>query len=596
MDSISNLGPHEKGVSYTQFSQVMHARRGFFLRLVAISLSALLAAGVCSGQSENVPVFHPVYVFLKRMEVRGFIERYHDAILPLSRKEVAGFLEQVTTRREELTTAERGYLDDFLSEFQFDISGSLQGFHTLVNSEEPAFGEALAQTLSNKEKYLYAYSDTNLSFFVNGLLTGDVRRISGDALGSDHSEFIQFGGRIRGTIYNKIGYYLQGTNAQFWGSRELLERDRFISQIHNIVVTDAKNFDMSEGYLRYDGGVISAQVGTERLLWGTGYDQQMVISDNIPPFPFIRMDAQYKSLKYTFIHGWLLGTTGQVVFSLPSDTSTLFVEPTNADKYIAAHRLEFSFPGLFDIGGQEMVIYSNRSVDLAYLTPLIVLESAQRARGERDNTLWAFDMQTHFMPGLELSGTLLMDDIHFSDFFKNKYYNKNAYQAGLYVTDPFLFSNLGLRIQWTRVQPYVFAHDRSRDDNYSTLGRILGPDIGPNADEWFVRAEYLPLRNLQASLSVTLERKGNNIVDSTGRLIKNVGGDFLQPHRPADPLEVTFLDGILVRTRKVDFITTYEIRNQIWLDVWYEHESIENTSSHSTVTDNTYGGRIRMEF
>lgn len=566
------------------------SRAFLFIIIAALTPSRGMA------QVENVPASHPVYVFLKRMEVRGLIKRYHDAIIPLSRKEVAGFLVDLKVRSQEMTSAEQGYLEDFLSEFQFDISESLQGFHSLIDSEEATFGDALAQTLSNHEKYLYMYADTNLSFFVNGLLTGDARRISGDALGNDHSEFVQIGGRIRGTIYNRLGYYLQGTNAQFWGSRELLERDKFISQTHTIRVGDARNFDMSEGYMRYDAGIISAEVGTERLLWGTGYDQQMVISDNVRPFPFIRMDAQYKSLKYTFVHGWLLGTTGQITFSLPSDTSTHFVEPTNADKYIAAHRLEFSFPGLFDIGGQEMVIYSNRSVDLSYLTPIIVLESAQRARGERDNTLWAFDIQTHFLRGVELTGSLLMDDIHFAEFFKNKWYNRYAYQFGFMLTDPLSLPNLDLAVQWTRVEPYVFAHDRSRDDSYSSLGQILGPEIGPNADAWFLRTMYLPLRNLQLSMSVTLIRKGENIVDSTGHLVRNVGGDFLQPHRPIDPTERMFLDGILFKTRKIDFLATYEIRNQIWLDMWYEYESILNTVSNSGNTNNTFGARIRTEF
>jgi hypothetical protein len=556
----------------------------------------LVLPSLAFGQAENVAVGHPVYDFLKRMEVKGEIERYHDAVLPLSRKEIAEFLVHLKSRSPEFTNSERGYLEDFLSEFQFDIEGTMNGFHRLVESSEPSFGESVGQVFSDREKYLYAYADTNLSFFVNGILNGDVRRISGDALGKEHSEFFQFGGRIRGTIFGKLGYYLQGINAQFWGSRELLERDKFINQTTGIHTEDAKNFDMSEGYMRYDAEIVSAEVGTERLLWGTGHDQLMVVSDNVRPFPFIRMDAQYKSVKYTFIHGWLLGTTGQIVFSLPSDTSSYFVEPTNADKYIAAHRLEFSFPGLFDVGGQEMVIYSNRSVDLGYLTPLIVLESAQRARGERDNTLWAFDIQTHFLPGLELTGTLLMDDIHFGEFFENNYYNKNAYQLGLFLTSPLFIPNTDLRVQWTRVEPYTFGHDRSRDNSYSSLAMILGPDIGPNAEAWFIRTMVFPLRNLKVSLSVTLVRQGENIVDGSGQLIKNVGGDFLQPHRQVDPLERTFLDGILVKTQKVDFLATYEIRNQIWLDAWYQYESINSTSTDVSNINNTYGGRIRMEF
>jgi hypothetical protein len=497
---------------------------------------------------------------------------------------------------DRLTTAERGYLDDFLAEFQFDIKSSTEGFHRLIEAEEESLGDALGQIFSDREKYLYAYADSALSFFVNGLLSFDARRISGDALGKTHSEYVQFGGRIRGTVGRGLGYYLQGRNAQFWGSRDLLRRDKVVGQTHTIRDQSSQNFDVSEGYVRYDGGIFSAQVGTERILWGVGHDQRMVVSDNIRQFPFIRMDAGFKSLRYTFVHGWLLGRSGSVAFTLPADTSTTYVEPTIADKYIAAHRIEFSFPGLFDIGAQEVVIYSNRSVDLAYLTPLIVLESAQRARGERDNNLWSFDVQTHFLRGLELSGTLLMDDIHFAEFFSNKWYNRNAYQVGLALSDPLFLPNVDLAAQWTRVEPFVFAHDRSRDNNYSSLGRIIGPSIGPNAESWFFRAQAFPLRNLQVSVGVTLVREGENVFDTTGALIKNVGGDLLQPHRPKDPQERIFLDGILVKTRKIEISSIFEIRNQIWLEAWYEMESVNNTALAVTTTNHTYGTRLRLEF
>lgn len=559
-------------------------------------LVLIFGISVCAfGQAEEVPVYHPVYTFLKRMEVQGKIERFHDAILPLSRKDVGRFLLALKELEATLTDAERGFLEDYLFEFQFDITGSLSSFHTLIESEDSTFGNALANTFSNKEKYLYAFADSTLSFFVNGLVTLDARRITGDALAKEHSEYFQFGGRIRGTIYNKLGYYLQGTNAQFWGSRELLERDKFIGQTTTVYVGDARNFDMSEGFVRYDGGMISAGIGTERLLWGNGYAQKMIVSDLVRPFPFLRLDAEYKSLKYTFIHGWLLGTSGQLVFHLPSDTSAYYIEPTNADKYIAAHRIEFSFPGLFDIGGQEMVIYSNRSVDLAYLTPVIVLESAQRARGERDNTLWAFDIQTHFIAGLELSGTLLMDDIHFADFFKPRYFNKNAYQLGLCLTDPLFLPNATLKVQWTRVEPFTYGHDRSRDNTYSSLGALLGSDIGPNADNWYLSAGYYPLRNLSVEVNVTLVRHGENYRDSLGQLV-NVGGDFLQPHRSTDPLDREFMAGRVVKSSTVEVMATYEIRNQIWIDAWLTAERLRNTFFDTETSNNTVGARLRMEF
>jgi hypothetical protein len=560
-------------------------------------LVVLVGSGVMNAfsQAETVPATHPVYAFLKRMEVKNVIERYHDALLPLSRREVADFLIAVFKRENDLTTAERSILSQFLSEFQFDLRRTTEGFLSVVDSDEPTFGAALAQEFSHREKFLYVLADSNVTMFVNGLLTFDARRIGGDALGSTHTEFVQFGGRIRGTILGKLGYSLLGTNAQFWGSRQLLYRDPVISQYYTLGVTDAQNFDNSEGYARYDAGLVSVQFGKERILWGTGYDQRMIVSDNVRSFEFLRADVQYKALKYTFFHGSLLGRRRHVPFTLPSDTSVTYTEPVAADKYFAAHRLEFSFPRLFDVAFQEMAIYSNRSIDFAYLNPFIVLESAQRSREERDNVLWAFDMQTHFITGLELSGTIVFDDLHFPEFFKPRWYNRYAYQLGMMLTDPLFVPNMSVMVEYTRVKPYVYAHDRSRENTYTSLNSLLGPRIGPNADSWFVRLEYYPAWNWTMSARVFLVRHGRNVYDASGRLVRNVGGDVFQPHRPDDPLEAPFLDGILVRSRQIQLLATYEIVNQIWLEGWLQFDRDEDTSTGVRTSNTTGGLRLRAE-
>lgn len=547
------------------------------------------------AQAEDVPAYHPVYTFLKRMEVKGVIERYRDAILPLSRRQVGEFLQTVRTRSDKLTTAECGWLRDFLSEFKFDIEKSTEGFHSLFGSEQPTFTQALGQELTSREKYFYAYTDSGITFFFNGLLDLDVHTVSGTALGNTNSDYLQFGGRFRGTLFNHLGYYLQGTNAQFWGSRELLARDPQIGQSHGLYSLDAHNFDFSEGYVRFDAGMVSAQLGRERLLWGNGYDQKMVVSDNVRVFDFVRADFEYKALKYTFIHAWLLGTQGMVTFALPFDTTARFYEPVIADKYLAAHRLSLSFPSLFEIGFQEMYIYSNRSPDLGYLNPLVLLESLQRARGERDNGLWAFDIKTSFLTGLQLTATMLYDDIHIPYLFSHRWFDKYAYQVGMMYTDAFFIANTTLFVEYTHVEPYVFGHERSRDNQYSSLGVILGPRIGPNADSWFFRWDYLPARNLFLSARVTFERKGQNVYDSTGVLMQNVGGDFMIPHRLTDPDTKTFLAGTRLETSRIQLVATYEIINQMWLDGILEYERREDSAHPGRDENTTYVVRIRTE-
>ncbi len=554
----------------------------------------LLIPQTVLAQAETVPATHPVYVFLKRMDVKGLLERYRDAVLPLARREVGTHLFAIQ-KSDRLTDAERETVTDYLSEFQFEIGRSTDGFLSVVDSDESSFGDALEEEFSSREKFLYALHDSSVTMFVNGLLTLDLRRISGDALGSEHTEFIQFGGRIRGSIWEKLGYALQGTNAQFWGSRALLSRDPLISQSYILVATDIQNFDFSEGYLRYDGGIVSAQLGRERLLWGLGYDQKMIASENVRTFDFLRADFEYKSLKYSFVHGALLGRRKHLTFLDPTDSSVVYGEPVVADKFFAAHRIEFSFPRVLDVGFQEMVIYSNRSIDLAYLNPFIVLESTQRSREERDNVLWAFDMQTHFLRGFELHATIVFDDLHFDEFFEPRWYNRYAYQGGLMLTDPLFVQNASLMLEYTRVKPFVFAHDRSRENSYTSLNSLLGPRIGPNSDSWFVRLDYFPLRNLSFSLRVTLVRHGANyfVTDTTGRpKLVNVGGDVFQGHRSVDPLNAAFLDGKLVKSRSIQFSSTYEFINQMWLDGWLELDTSERSV---TVKNTTFGLRLRTE-
>jgi hypothetical protein len=568
-------------------------------RIIRLYVVVLITACSCPAlfsQAENVPVGHPVYSFLKRMELKGIVQRYHDAILPLSRHEVAELLQTVRKKQEQLTTVEQTILDDLFIEFEYDIAGTTIGYHSFFDSPETTFASTVNGFLSDKEKFLYTYNDSNLTFFVDGLLTLDARRSTGDALGNENAEFMQVGGRIRGTVYQRFGYYLQGTNAQFWGSRDVLKRNKTISQAYTLNVPDAKNFDFVEGYARYDAGILSLQVGRERVLWGNGYGDKLILSDNPRVFDFIRADAQYKSLKYTFMHAWLLGKRSELTFSLPSDTSYKFDEPIVGDKYFASHRLEFSFPQLFDIGFQEVAIYSNRSPDLAYLNPVTLLESAQRSREERDNILWAFDIQTHVMKNIELQASIFFDDINVPKWGTNDVQNKNALQIGVMAVDPLRVSNSAFSIEYTRVEPYTFSHNRSRDNDYGSGGRILGHHIGPNAESWYCRLDYLFDRKLRSSFSFEVQREGDNIYDTSGKLIKNVGGDILQPYRSIDSNQKEFLGGNFIRTLYGSAFVTYEIMNEVSLDFRYQYMQRENFGLNTKTVDHDFGIALRLDF
>ncbi|MDI6802685.1 MAG: capsule assembly Wzi family protein [Bacteroidota bacterium] len=543
------------------------------------------------SQTENVPANHPIYSFLKRMELKNIISNYHDAVLPLSRQDVAHFIVQVQENKTQLTNTENNFLNDYLIEFEFDIKKSLDNSFSLFGGSNDVVSGMVRGTFHDQEKHIYTYSDSILSVFVNGLINIDFRRSTGDGLHAKAS-FVEVGPRLRGTIYDKLGYYFQLTNAQFWGNREVLQRDKRISQSYALSTPEAKNFDFVEGYLRYDAGIISAQVGRERVLWGNSYGDKLFISDYHRVFDAVRMDAEYKNFKYTFLHGWLLGKPGKYLPLNNGDS-----EPIVADKYIAAHRFEFAINNYLDLGIQELSIYSNRSVDLGYLNPLTFFESVQRSRQERDNGFLAFDIQVRPFQGYEIQSTLFFDDIEIPKLGKDRWENKYALQFGLMAVDPLNIPNTNLMIEYTRVDPYMFSHNRSRENEYSSNNVLLGTQIGPNAESWFFKLDHFFSNRLTLTTQFEIQWSGENSYDSSGILFTNVGGNFLQPFRDGlDKPPTKFLDGILNKKYIGQFYVSYEIINDVWFDLKYEWNLTHKKNPIPDIERHNFGGAIRIDF
>jgi hypothetical protein len=543
------------------------------------------------SQAENVPANNPVYDFLKRAEVTGLISNYHDAVLPLSRKQVAEYLVLINSQKDKLSETQLSVLNDFLTEFEFDVNKNQNNSFSLLGAGDDVISGMVRGTFQDKEKYIYTYSDTNLNLFTDGLLALDYRRSRGNGL-NGMASYIDAGFRIRGVVYEKLGYYLQLTNAQFWGDRDVLRKDKRISQSYALGTLNAKNFDFVEGYIRYSGGIISAEIGRERILWGNSYGTKLILSDFPRVYDAVRFDAEYKNIKYTFLHAWILGKPDVLIYNSIYDS-----EPIVADKYFAAHRLEYSFGNCVDLGLQEITIYSNRSVDLGYLNPVTFFESVQRSRQERDNGNLAFDIQVRPVSGYEFQGTLFYDDIHIDLFGTNRWENRMAYQLGFMMVDPLGIANTNLMIEYTRVEPYTFAHNRSRENSYSSNNVLLGTQIGPNAESWFFRLDNYLTHRINLSARFEIIRSGENIYDSTGGLIKNVGGDFLQPFRNGDNLYKEFLGGYRHKRIVGQCYLTYELMNEIFLDFRYEWTWEKNQSLDLKLLEqNDFGCALRIDF
>lgn len=562
-------------------------------KLASLFFSAFICSIAISSfvfaQIENVPAANPVYDFLKRMEVKGVITQYPDAVLPLSRREVAEFLKTIDRHRSGLTLTERDVLDDFKVEFAHELGlGTENRF--VVLSGEGGLSETISGLTSEKEKFLYAWQDSSNSFFTDLLLSTDLRAVSGDSRTKSGASTVDLGPRFRGTLKNRIGYYLQVTNGQIIGNREVALLDSTIRMNRELLdVPTARSFNFVEGYFKVDADILTLQVGRERLLWGYGANDKLIVSDNAPVFDYGKIDVQVGNFRYMFFHSWLLGPT-QLVTGGYSGISEAVV----GSKYLAAHRFELSFPRLFDFGLSELIVYSRRSPDLAYLNPVNVFKGVEPQLHDRDNSLISTDLQLHTWSNFELYGTLLIDDIVLSKVGSRFFGNQFAFTVGGNYIEPVGLENADIVLEYTRIDPYVYSH-HIPENSYTNDQFVIGNHLGPNSDDMFARFSYRFSRKLKTSLEVERTRHGDNIVDAAGNLIRNVGGSALYGHRAIDALDVTFLDGILTKIYFVRLKAVYEIFNELFLDLRYEYRHEKNVSFGRTFNDHFLFIQLRFD-
>ena len=384
-----------------------------------------------------------------------------------------------------------------------------------------------------------------------------------------------------------------GTNGAVFNSRDVAELDKRVEQNYTFNNTKINYFPYTTGYARLEKGIVSFQIGRERVLWGTGYINKLILSDNPPPFDFIRFNISYKSLSYNFLHGWLVQMpTFTPIDSLSGDFKT------KGSKYIAVSRLGFQPGSKLSLGVTQMVIYSNRPVEAAYLTPFLFFESAQRSLNDLDNSFLSFDGRYLVSQGIEINSSIIFDDINLKRLFNGEWNGNNngtAWQVGAIITSPLLIHDLIAKVEYIQIRPYMFSHPGLKGAlTYTNNGYLLSPDIQPNSTLFSTEINYRFSRELYAQLNYSHELHGNNIYDAQGNLIRNVGGDVFQNLTLYDPDFANLLDGEKVKTDIFTLSIDYEFIYGFLANLTYQYKN--ESSSNLKNKNQIFTASIKLLF
>jgi len=533
------------------------------------------------AQVENVPVHHPVYPFLKKMQVKGILKNYDDIIIPFSRQEINSFLIQIDSSRNKLSIADGDFLDRMKERL---LSKNEKGVDLFDNFPDELDNNLIA----DKEKHLYHYKDSSISFYIDPIIE---YKFIYSTPGKSNSSLLNLGGGLRGSYNNWFGFYLTGTNGTVFGNREIARLDRRVEQSFTFNNTKINYFDGTQGYLKLHKDIVNFQLGRERILWGRGYLNKMILSDNPQLFDFLKFDLTYKSLKYNFLHAWLV-----------QPKTTLFIDSLRGyarnkpAKYFAASRLSFTPNEKLAFGISQIIIYANRPFEAAYLNPFLFWESAQRSLNDLDNSLLSLDGKYCIADGLEISSAIFIDDIHFKKIFKNwaNIQNRIAWQVSTFLTDPLIFNDLTFKVEYLQIRPYIFIHPGLGESlTYTNNSYLLGFDLPPNSIRFSTEINYRFSGKFNMTFRYDHSIHGNNIYED-GLLVKNVGGNIYENNRITDSEIAYLLDG---KKEVMDYFTInfiYEFLYGLYFQAEYQYR--RNTFDKNKIDQHITWGTIFINF
>ncbi|MBK6770794.1 MAG: hypothetical protein IPG78_01370 [Ignavibacteria bacterium] len=539
------------------------------------------------SQVELVPPDNPVYNYLQRMLVMNVITDYNPGNIPVSRETVSAYLKIIESKQDRISSTDRKLLNDFSTEFEYDLKGSVKKSSSLFKEVKNIFSD-------DRQKYLYSYNDSNATLFLDALGSVSQRGSDGDSIGKNSILLGELGFRVRGTLFNSVGYYLRATNGQkLSGDTDDVNFARYTDPklyAQYKFQYERRNFDTFDGYLRYrtNKNWLALTVGRNPVYQGFGFIDRLFLSNNTVPFDFLKLDLAYKAVSYSFLYGSLRGDS----LGIPLDA-----------KNLSTHRLDVRFSDAFRMGFFESVSIANSPFSFTFLNPVSFLTSAELNKASQpgdnnvNNSIIGIDMMVIPLKNLAVQGSFLVDDLEFSTLFKSnaQITNKFAYQIGLMWANVFSIPNLDLKTEYTHLDPFVYSHV-SNKTNYTNWGLPLGHHLEPNSDEAAIKLDYNITNRVKINLLYQHQRSANGIVtDSLGRVIVNYGGNINNAtgYSYSDP---AFLKGNRIDRDIITANLSWQFIRQFFVEVKFVQRFINNIYQNKKFNDKYFFATLRIDY
>lgn len=322
-------------------------------------------------------------------------------------------------------------------------------------------------------------------------------KIAGEA--GSNTDFVSSGG-ISYEIYSKpLNWLTISEQTSIWTGSDGNPPSGF-SPFH-YGLEHGRHLYVDWGFTQVETGPLKVALGRIPVRWGPGRFTQLVVSGQAPAMDMFKVDLSLGE-KVNFS-----GFTS----TINSDSST----------WLSAHRLDIKPFSKLRIGLSESILYTADGIDLAYANVFIPWYPVQWNERVDDNAFMCIDATWQPLTGIALYNEFLIDDIQYENVHDVP--NKLGYTVGADFFSPKL--GLGAIVEYTTIQRYVYSQ-RKVNNYYMHDSRIIGSQLGPDADRVTGSLSYIGFRGITAQLQGSYTRHGEGNVYEGWPDSVQAGGSF----------------------------------------------------------------------
>lgn len=385
--------------------------------------------------------------------------------------------------------------------------------------------------LDDKSKYYRS----NLAFFypepatLYQFFTVKVNPVIANSFGiSSDSSNIRFvntrGLELRGSIDNKVGFYLYATDNQAIFPGYISDRINKAPQVvpgegvAKIFKEEGFDYLSSHGYITFNATKnIAVQFGQDKIFIGDGI-RSLIWSNNAKDHLMLKINTKIWRANYQNVFTELANYDGSNVYN-----------SLVHKKYAAMHHLNFPITKNFHLGLFETIIFdrtglygAEKGFELNYLNPVIFYRAVESGLGSSDNVVLGTNWKWNFLQRFSFYGQIVLDELVVGELIANDGWwgNKYAIQSGLKYINAFGINQLDLQYEYNMARPYTYSYEDENGSSYTHYAQPLAHPLGANFSEHLVALWYQPFPKITINNTLLMANYG------TDPMGENYGGNI----------------------------------------------------------------------